>query len=382
MEFLNYHHLRYFWTVAKEGGLTKAAVKLHVSQPTISAQIQALEGVVGEKLFRRVGRGLALTDAGQHVLSYAEEIFSIGADLLSSLKQRPTSRPLRLHLGVADALPKLVAYRIIEPIFRLQHRVQVSCWETKVSDMLVELAAYRLDVVLADEPASSGVNAKVFNHLLGECGVTFCAEAKLARKLKRGFPKSLNGAAALLPMANSGLRRSLEKWFHASGIDLGWLASSKTLLCSMSSRSMASVSSQWQPSWRKKQRLALVLVSLAERVPADSDSTPSRQNASSPILRNRDHFRCTPAFVHQELKVTALDSQKAMAVIPIEKDALDGPGPIEILARVAAQMGEPDRAIAALQKLLSIPIRWRVGCKRAAHSRAAPARSDVRSASE
>jgi LysR family transcriptional regulator, transcriptional activator of nhaA len=123
-----------------------------------------------------------------------------------------------LHLGVADALPKLVAYRIIEPIFRLQQPVQVSCWETKVSDMLVELAAYRLDVVLADEPASSGVNAKVFNHLLGECGVTFCAETKLARKLKRCFPKSLNSAPALLPMANSGLRRSLEKWFHASGI--------------------------------------------------------------------------------------------------------------------------------------------------------------------
>ena len=218
MEFLNYHHLRYFWVVAREGGLTKAAAKLHVSQPTISAQIQALEGVLGEKLFRRSGRNLRLTDVGQHVLSYAEEIFSIGQDLLSSVKQQPTSRPLRLHLGVADALPKLVAYRIIEPIFSLEQPVQVSCWETKLSDMLVELAAYRLDIVLADEPASSGVNAKIFNHLLGECGVTFCAEATLARKLRRGFPKSLNGAPALLPMANTGLRRSIEKWFHANGI--------------------------------------------------------------------------------------------------------------------------------------------------------------------
>src|SRR4029453_113063 len=144
MEFLNYHHLRYFWVVAREGGLTKAAAKLHVSQPPISAQIQALEGVLGEKLFRRAGRNLRLTDMGQHVLSYAEEIFSIGQDLLCSVKQRPPSRPLRLRLGVADALPKLVPYRIIEPIFRLQQPVQVSCWETKVSDMLVELAAYRL----------------------------------------------------------------------------------------------------------------------------------------------------------------------------------------------------------------------------------------------
>jgi LysR family transcriptional regulator, transcriptional activator of nhaA len=218
MEFLNYHHLRYFWVVAKEGGLRKAAEKLRVSQPTISAQIAALEGVVGEKLFQRGGRALALTEAGQHVFTFAEEIFSIGQDLLNSVKQRPTSRPLRLRLGVADALPKLVTYRIIEPIFHLPQPVQVSCWETKVSDMLGELAAYRLDLVLTDEPASSGVIGNVFNHFLGECGVTFCAEPRLAAKLRRGFPKSLNGAPALLPMSNSGLRRSLEKWFHATGV--------------------------------------------------------------------------------------------------------------------------------------------------------------------
>jgi LysR family transcriptional activator of nhaA len=218
MEFLNYHHLRYFWAVAKEGGLTKAAAKFHVSQPTISAQIQALEGVLGEKLFRRAGRNLALTDAGQQVLSYAEEIFSLGQDLVSSMKQRPTSRPLRVSLGVADALPKLVTYYLIEPIFHLPQPVQVSCWETNVSDMLLELASYRLDVVLADEPASSGVTTNMFNHFLGESGVTFCAMPQLAGKLRRGFPQSLNGAPALLPMSNSGLRRSLEKWFHAVGV--------------------------------------------------------------------------------------------------------------------------------------------------------------------
>jgi LysR family transcriptional activator of nhaA len=218
VEFLNYHHLRYFWVVAKEGGLRKAAEKLHVSQPTISAQIAALEGVLGEKLFRRGGRSLELTETGQHVFTYAEEIFSIGQDLLNSVKQRPTSRPLRLRLGVADALPKLVTYQIIKPIFHLPQPVQVSCWETKVSDMLVELTAYRLDLALADEPASSGVTVNVSNHFLGECGVTFCAEPRLATKLRRGFPKSLNGAPALLPMSNSGLRRSLEKWFHAIGV--------------------------------------------------------------------------------------------------------------------------------------------------------------------
>lgn len=218
VEFLNYHHLRYFWVVAKEGGLRKASDKLHVSQPTISAQVAALENALGEKLFRRTGRNLALTDTGQHVLSYAEEIFSLGQDLLSSVRQRPTARPLRVHLGVADALPKLFAYRLIEPIFRLPQPVQVSCWETKVSDMLIELATYRLDIVLADQPASSGVAGHVFNHLLGESDVTFCAMPHLAAKLRRGFPKSLHGAPALLPMSNSGLRRSLEKWFHATGV--------------------------------------------------------------------------------------------------------------------------------------------------------------------
>jgi len=218
VEFLNYHHLRYFWVVAREGGLRKAAEKLRVSQPTISAQIAALEAVVGEKLFRRGGRALALTEAGQQVFIYADEIFSIGQDLLDSVKQRPTSRPVRLRLGVADALPKLVTYQIIKPIFELAQPVQLSCWETNVTDMLGELAVYRLDLVLADEPASSGVSGKVFNHFLGECDVTFCAQPRLAAKLRRGFPKSLNGAPALLPMSNSGLRRSLEKWFHATGV--------------------------------------------------------------------------------------------------------------------------------------------------------------------
>lgn len=218
VEFLNYHHLRYFWTVAREGGLTKAAARLHVSQPTISAQIRSLEDELGERLLRRAGRGLALTDAGQQVLSYAEEIFSIGQDLLDAVKQRPTSRPLRFNLGVSDALPKMVTYRIIEPIFRLPQPVQISCWEASVSDMLIELASYRLDLVLADEPASSGVTTNVFNQLLGESGVTFCAAPTLAAKLRRGFPKSLNGAPALLPMSNTGLRRSLERWFHAVGV--------------------------------------------------------------------------------------------------------------------------------------------------------------------
>lgn len=218
MEFLNYHHLRYFWVVAKEGGLRKAADKLHVSQPTISAQIAALEGVLGEKLFRRGGRSLTLTEAGHRVLISAEEIFSLGQELLQSAKQPATLRPRRFQIGIADSLPKLVSYGIIKPVFNLAQPVQVICREGKADDLLAQLAAYRLDVVLADEPAPSSLPIKVFNHLLGECGMTFCAEPKLAATLKRKFPKSLDDAPVLLPASNAALRQSLEKWFQAGEI--------------------------------------------------------------------------------------------------------------------------------------------------------------------
>ncbi len=214
MEFLNYHHLRYFWAVAKEGGLTKAAAKLNVTQPTICSQVQALEGALEEKLFRRRGRRLELTEAGQQVFSYAEEIFSLGSDLLNTLKARPTTRPLRIQIGIVDSLPKLVSYEIIKPVFQLPYPVQAACYEAKTIDLLAQLAAYRLDIVLADEPSPSSVNLKLFNHLLGECGLSFCAAPKLAARLKGGFPKSLHEAPALLPTADTALRRSLEKWFE------------------------------------------------------------------------------------------------------------------------------------------------------------------------
>ena len=218
MEFLNYHHLRYFWVVAKEGGLRKAAEKLHVSQPTISAQIAALEGVLNEKLFRRGGRALTLTEAGHRVLSYAEEIFSLGQELLDAARQQPSARPLRVHIGITDSLPKLVSYQIIKPIFKLEQPIQAVCREGKAADLLGQLAAHRLDIVLADEPAPSSLPIKVFNHLLGECGLSFCAERKLAATLKRKFPKSLNDAPVLLPASNAALRQSLEKWFQAGEI--------------------------------------------------------------------------------------------------------------------------------------------------------------------
>lgn len=214
MEWLNYHHLRYFWTVAKEGSLARAAAKLHVSQPSISEQIRELEQAFGEKLFRRAGRNNVLTDAGQMVFGYAEEIFALGRELINAVQQRPGNRILRFYVGVADSFPKLVTNEILKPVFTLPQPVHVICREGKMEDLLAQLAAHRLDIVLADEPAASNTNFKTHTHLLGDSGTTFCAAKSLAARLKTNFPKSLNDAPALLPTENTSLRRALETWFR------------------------------------------------------------------------------------------------------------------------------------------------------------------------
>jgi LysR family transcriptional activator of nhaA len=218
MDWLNYHHLRYFWTVAKEGSLARAAEKLHVSQPSISEQIRDLEHALGEKLFRREGRNNRLTDTGQIVFGYAEEIFALGRELMTVVKQNPTAKALRLYVGVADSFPKLVTNEILRPVFRLPQEVHVVCREGKVEDLLAQLSAHRLDIVFADEPAPSSLKVRTFNHLLGESGLTLCAAAPLARSLKRNFPRSLHEAPAFLPSENTSLRRTLEQWFRQEKI--------------------------------------------------------------------------------------------------------------------------------------------------------------------
>ena len=218
MEWLNYHHLRYFWVVAREGSLKLASEKLHVSQPSISSQIKELEEYLGEPLFRRTGRTNVLTDAGQIAFRYAEEVFGLGQEMVSAIKQRPGAKALRLYVGVADSFPKLVTNEILKPVMAMPQAVHVICREGKIEDLLGQLAAHRLDLVLADEPASSGSRVKTFNHLLGQTGVTFCAVPSLAATLRKGFPMSLTDAPALLPSENTATRRSLEKWFQSKGI--------------------------------------------------------------------------------------------------------------------------------------------------------------------
>ena len=211
---LNYHHLRYFWTAVREGGVSRAAEKLRLSQPTISAQIKTLEDNLGERLLDRGGRGVRLTEAGRIAFRYADEIFSAGRDLLNAVGAHPSSsRPMPLRIGIADALPKLMVYRLLRPALSHPERTFLTCREDKPERLIAELALHELDVVLTDTPVTPQVRARVFNHLLGDSGVTFFAPRVLAARVRRRFPLSLTDAPMLLPTGNTALRRALDRWF-------------------------------------------------------------------------------------------------------------------------------------------------------------------------
>ena len=213
MEWLNYHHLHYFWAVAREGGLVAAAKALRVSHPTLSAQIHALEDHLGEKLFTKVGRKLALTEMGRMVYRYAEEIFTLGREMVDTVHGRSTGKPLRLEVGVADVVPKLVVLRLLQPAMALAEPVRLVCREDSYEKLLADLALHALDLVVADAPVPPGSHIRAFNHLLGETQISFFARRDLARKYRRGFPRSLDGAPMLLPLEQLTLRRSLNQWF-------------------------------------------------------------------------------------------------------------------------------------------------------------------------
>ena len=219
MEWLNYHHLLYFWVVAKEGSIVRASKELRLAHPTISGQIHRLEENLGEKLFARRGRNLVLTEVGRVAFRYADEIFSLGRELIDTLKGRASGKPLRLIVGVADVLPPSLVRRFLEPAFRLSHAVQIVCRADKsVEEFVAELALHRVDVVIADGPAGPGIPIRAFNHLLGECGTTFFAAPRLAASTRRKFPRSLDGTPFLLPGAPSAVRGALEQWFNSQDI--------------------------------------------------------------------------------------------------------------------------------------------------------------------
>lgn len=216
VEWINYHHLLYFWTVAREGSVSAAAKRLRLSQPTVSAQLRALEQALGETLFDRSRRRLQITDAGRLVLRYADEIFGLGREMLESLRDRPTGRALELKVGLTFVVPKLVAHRLLRPAFALGAGIRVHVHEDRLAPLLGRLAQHELDLVISDAPVGAESNIRAFNHALGHSGVTFFATSKLAARYRRGFPRSLDGAPMLLPLAGSILRRDIERWLaHA-----------------------------------------------------------------------------------------------------------------------------------------------------------------------
>ena len=213
VEWLNFHHLRYFWVVAHEGSVSKAATKLRVTQPTISGQLADLQEALGEALFRRSGRHLELTELGQRALGIADEIFALGDQLVDAARGKTSDRPQRLAVGISDAVPKAVAWRILEPA--VAARVQLVCREGTPARLVADLAARTLDVVITDAPSSeTGAHA----HLLGESGISVWGARRLATELRVGFPRSLDGAPFLLPAPTTALRRQLDEWFLAHAI--------------------------------------------------------------------------------------------------------------------------------------------------------------------
>jgi len=214
---LNHHHLLHFWTVVREGGVTRASEKLNVSQPTVSGQLRELQEALGEKLLARSGRTLVLTDIGRTVYRYADQIFALGRELQQAVKGR-VAQPSRLGVGVAMVVPKLVAYQILEPALELPEPIQLDCVHERPERLVAELAIFSLDVVLADTPAPPAVKVRAYSHLLGECGVSIFGSERLAAKHHRRFPASLDRAPFLLPSGDSGLRLSLEEWFRRQGV--------------------------------------------------------------------------------------------------------------------------------------------------------------------
>ncbi|HYQ99234.1 MAG TPA: transcriptional activator NhaR [Casimicrobiaceae bacterium] len=218
MSALNYKHLHYFWVVAKAGGVARAAERLHLTPQSISSQLKALEESLGGDLFRRVGRRLELTDAGRVALACADEIFPRGEQLRDMLRDRRGAMPEVLHVGIADVVPKSIAFRLLEPVLRLPEPMRIACREWRLRDLLAELAVRRLDVVIADAPMPAALDVRAFSHYLGTCGIAFFAAPALAGRLGNRFPRSLDDAPMLLPGQDAAVRPKLIQWFATQGI--------------------------------------------------------------------------------------------------------------------------------------------------------------------
>lgn len=214
MQHLNLKHLRYFWVVASEGSIAKASDVLHLTPQTISGQLRLLEESAGSKLFEKSGRNLVLSDVGRTVFSYADEMFRLAEELQDTLAGQPTGKGMVLNVGVAMVVPKLLAYRVIEPVMRMEEDIHLVCHEAPLVDLLADLSVHKLDLVLADSPVSPVLNIRAYNHLLGESAISFFARSSMAAQYRDDFPRSLDGAPMLMPTSSSSLRRGLDQWLE------------------------------------------------------------------------------------------------------------------------------------------------------------------------
>jgi len=219
-DWLNYHHLLYYWTVVREGSISKACDKLALAQPTISGQLRKLEQTLGGKLFDRAGRELVMTELGQIVYRYAEEIFTTGQELMDAVRGRPTGRPMRLAVGIPGVISKIVVYKLLSPVLDMPEHIRLVCREASQAELLQMLAAHELDVVLSDVPAGSLMQVRAFNHSLGTSQVGLFGTESLVRLYSEQFPKSIQAAPFLLPAESTTLRRSLDHWCYENGLTL------------------------------------------------------------------------------------------------------------------------------------------------------------------
>lgn len=218
MQRINYHHLYYFWTVVNEGSIARASEKLHLTQPTISSQIAQFEEATGHSLFERTGRNLLLTETGRDVFDYAEEIFSIGRELTQYLSGRAMGKGYRLHVGIADMLPKLVVMELLKPALHLEIPVKLHCHEDKPERLLNELTLHAIDLVLTAGPLTIKPVSGIFSHFLAESPMVVFGTTQLVEAYREGFPQSLNGAPFLIPAGHPGLRQDLDRWCEEEGI--------------------------------------------------------------------------------------------------------------------------------------------------------------------
>ena len=218
MDWLNYHHLLYFWVVAKEGSIVRASAVLRLSSPTISGQIRELESTLGVKLFERKGRGLELTEGGRVAFGYADQIFSLGSEFVHTIRDASLGRPVTVVVGVSDVVAKSLVGRILEPAFALDPPVVVVCRaDRSVDSFMTELAAGALDAVIADRP-ERGEAVRAFSHPLGACGSVFMAAPRVAERLFSEFPVSLNDAPLIYPASDTTLRKALDEWLLARDV--------------------------------------------------------------------------------------------------------------------------------------------------------------------